>query len=38
MEIEKPPVFNKWNAWYKLVLIALVAQIIFFLLLTNYFA
>jgi len=38
MEIEKPPMFNKWSGWYKLVLVVLLIQIVFFFLLTNHFA
>ncbi len=35
---EKPPFFKTWKAWYYLVLSALLAQVIFFLLITNVFA
>lgn len=37
-ELEKPPVFEKWSSWYILVLLVMLAQVIFFWFITNYFA
>lgn len=35
---EKPPVFKKWSAWYILVIVVLVLQIIFFTWFTKSFS
>lgn len=32
---EQPPLFPRWSHWYALVLILLLAEIIFFLLISN---
>jgi hypothetical protein len=38
MEIEKPPVFKHWSAWYWLVLGFMLLQVIAYWSLTNYFS
>ncbi len=35
---DKPPVFKTWAAWYMLVLIFLVLQIVLFIYFTKYFS
>ncbi|WP_262490517.1 hypothetical protein [Hymenobacter daecheongensis] len=37
-ESEKPPLLPTWRAWYALVLAVLAAELVFFTLLTRYFA
>ena len=37
-ETEKPPLLPSWRAWYALVLAALAAELVFFTLLTRFFA
>jgi hypothetical protein len=37
-EAEKPPLLPSWRAWYALVLGALAAELVFFTLLTRFFA
>lgn len=37
-ENEKPPVFQKWNKWYWLVVIVLIIQIIAYSIITYSFA
>ncbi|GAA4017909.1 hypothetical protein GCM10022408_34480 [Hymenobacter fastidiosus] len=37
-ETEKPPLLPSWRAWYALVLGVLAAELVFFTLLTRYFA
>ncbi len=38
MEEEKPPVFQKWSAWYWLVMCMLVVEVILFYVITQSFA
>ena len=38
MSEEKPPVFGSWKGWYSLVMLALIAQIIVYWLITRTFA
>lgn len=35
---EKPPVFKTWSAWYGLIFIFLVLQIVLFVYFTKYFS
>ncbi len=35
---DKPPLFGKWSAWYALVLLFLIAQIVLFIYFTKYFS
>lgn len=37
-EGNKPPVFKTWSAWYWLVVIFLVLQIVLFMYFTKYFS
>jgi len=37
-ETTKPPLLPSWRAWYALVLAVLGAELLFFTLLTRYFA
>lgn len=34
-EVDKPPLFKTWNAWYRLVLLTLVGLIIVFYIFTK---
>jgi hypothetical protein len=35
MKEDQPPIFPRWSYWYALVLILLLAEIIFFLMISN---
>ncbi len=35
---DKPPVFRSWAAWYWLVALFLIVQIVLFVFFTNYFS
>ncbi|WP_262904583.1 hypothetical protein [Hymenobacter lucidus] len=37
-ETDKPPLLDSWRAWYALVMAALAAELVLFLILTRTFA
>ena len=38
MSEEKPPLFQSWKTWYKLVLAAMLIQVTAYYLITKYFS
>lgn len=38
MSEEKPPMFQSWKTWYKLVLLAMLMQVVVYFLITKYFS
>jgi hypothetical protein len=38
MNEEKPPLFQSWETWYKLVLAVMLTQVVVYFLITKYFS